>query len=530
MVPPGRPPTIEWWNDQTPPQPSRFSFSPGYSDHTFQSFSAPYGFEGFTLDRVRSAVAAHRLGYFWESCSMMVALMGFAPVLAALQQAIAPILALPRHVHGGDRGLAKMVAGEVEEMLVPRHGLLPSPYLPPALWGTLAIYLRLLGFAVLQHVDGDPDPVTGVRMRYTRIWEPWAVNYYRTPRKWIALTTEGPVEIKNDGKFTLVIDEQEGHFTGAIVALGEEVLGGKLTWEAWLSYIDFFGKPKLFATLPEKVPTTGDAGDAFQASVETIYGPDGRGVLPYGAKLDAVALPGTGGSDAFLPAIGNAVVHIAMTLLGTDGTVKSGGMDGSGAYRPAAGGPWNVRHDLIARPTMCIVRAVNGGIVAPFCDQNYGDDIEGAKRAGTWVYPALTIPIVAPDRDERIASEIKRQKALSDQVMADREAGAVVDQARVDKLAEKFEAVAFILADTTPKGGDVHEYDLELKIVAPDEQRARLGLPPLPDGIGSVERLAEERAKGLDKVGQTKITEDDAAPGEPGASDGPPAGGESEAA
>ncbi len=199
------------------PSPREFAHVAGYSDHTYANSAAPLAFEGFGLDRIRSAVALHRLGNFYESSAMMVALLGFAPVLAALQQAIAQILSSPRHIKGGDRGLAAIVADEVQDMIAPQGGLLPSPYLTPQTWGTMAIYLRMLGFCVLQHVDGDPDPVTGIRERYTRIWEPWAVQRTRSPSKWIAHTNEGPVEICNDGKFTLVIDENEGHLSGAMV-------------------------------------------------------------------------------------------------------------------------------------------------------------------------------------------------------------------------------------------------------------------------------------------------------------------------
>lgn len=506
--PPRTPPT-DWTRDQPPSPPPHFSLQPGYSDHTYQSFSAPLSFEGFGLDAVRAACGRHRLGYFYESSALCVAVLGFAPVLAALQQAIAPILALSRHVHGGDKGLAKLVAAEVEEMLgCTRGGLLPSPYLPPSLWGTMAIYLRMMGFCVLQHVDGEPDPETGVRPRYTRIWEPWAVTRYRSPRKCIALTTEGPVEVCNDGKFTLVEDEQEGHLTAAILALGEEALGGKITQEARLSFLDFFGKPKLWATPPPKVATHGEGGgDAFFASVETIYGPDGRGILPNGSNLQAVSISGEG-SKGFEDALINAIIHIYMVLTGSAGTIGAGGASGAGPYQPQKGGVWNVRHDLIARPTIAIVRAINQGVVAPYCDINYSEGITAAKRAGAWRYPVLDIPIPAPDRDERIDAEIKRQKAYTDQLAADRAAGGVVDQGRADKLAERFEALPLRLADGDPKVGEIFQYHIENKLVAPDEARARLGLPPLPDGAGSVERLAEERLAGADEAGALAKVED----------------------
>lgn len=481
---PARTPPIDWFVDQPPPPPPRSTVVPGYTDHMYQQFAAPYAFEGWDLGRINAAVAAHRLGYFVESSSLLVAILGFAPVLAALQQAVAPILALRRTITGGDKGIARFIAGELADMLTPRSGLKPSIYMPPELWGTMSIYLRMHGFCVLQHADGDMDPVTGVRPRFTRIWEPWATTFYRTPRKRIAVTTEGNVEIKNDGHFTLVCDEQEPHFTGALVALGEEAFGGKLTQNARNAWLDFFGDPKLVATLPEKVQTTGDAGDAFESAVEKIYGPGGRGVLPYGSKIDAVNITGEG-STAFREALIDRIIHIFMVLTGSAGTIGAGGPSGAGPYQPQKGGPWNVRHDLIARPIVAMVRGINQGHIGPYCDHNYADAIDGARRAGTWVDPVLEIPIVAPDRDERIESEIKRHKALVDQVVAEKAAGAEVTSDRIKALAAKFEVEPFDLA-AAPAGAASFGYDQENGIVTIDQRLAELGKPATGDDRGKM--------------------------------------------
>ncbi len=504
--PPGAIPPIQWGNDQMAP-PAPYTLRPGYTDHTFQYLSAPYGFEGWTLERIRGAVAAHSIGFFWESSLLMLVLLRFAPTLAALQQAIAPIASLPRHIHGGDRGLARMIANDLREDLLPANGLLPSSYIPPTLIPTLAITLRMMGAATLQHVDGDPDPVTGIRPRFTRIWPEWAVNAYRSPRKLLAQTTEGPVEICNDGKFTRVQDEDEGYLSGAVLALGDQTFAGKIVQGSQLSFLDFFGKPKLAAMLPEKVATTGDAGDAYYAAVTEMYGPDGFGILPFGSKVETVSLNGTG-SDKFTPALSAAVAYIYMVLTGSTGTMGPGGPTGEGPYQAKEGGFWNVRHDLMERPVRAILSGINGGHIAPYCIGNYGTAIDAAKRAGTWTWPRMTIPMVAPDRDARIASVISRQKALSDQVVAERAAGALVDDDRVRKLAELYEAEPFALADAAPRAGEIFEYHIKEKQVAPDEVRARLGLPPMPNAIGGLDRLAEERARGLDKTGQTKITEE----------------------
>ncbi len=504
MGPPQGPPKIprvDWQRDQPQPPPGRHIFQPGYSDHTFQQFGAPLIFEGFDLEMVRATVAQHRLGIFWQSSALMVAVLGFAPVLAALQQAVAPILALPRHIHGGDRGLARLVASEVEEALVPRGGLLPSRYFVPAAWGTMAVFLRMLGFCVLQHVDGDPDPETGVRPRFTRIWPSWAVQRYRSPRKDLAITTEGVVEITNDGKFTMVEDEQEGHLSAAICALGEETLLGKITQQSRASFLNFFGEPKLWATPPEHVATGIDdadgTGGAFWSCIQTIRGPGGFGVLPHGSQLQAVGISGEG-SNAFSTALLDAIIHIFMVLTGSAGTIGASGVQGAGPYQAQKGGAWNVRHDLIARPTLAIARALNQGHIAPYVDQNYGDEVARARRAGAWKDPVLDIPIPAPDRDERTAQDAARQKLLIEIVNGERAAGAEVTQDRVEKLAALIEAQPFRLVG----GGAPLTLDaIEKKIIAPDEWRAQQGLEPLPNGAGSVERLAEERLKGGDEPG-----------------------------
>ena len=491
---PGNPPPINWTRGDMPPSPSTFTFAPGYSDHTYQNLSAPQMFEGFSLERIRNAVALHRLGSFYESSTLLVALLGFAPVLAALQQAIAEIIAAPRHVRGGDRGLAKLVAAEVEAMVAPQGGLVPSPHLPPQLWGTTAIYLRMMGFAVHQHVDSEPDPVTGIRERYTRVWDPWAVRYQRSMRKWFAITSEGDIEIVNDGKFTLIIDENEGHLTGAIVCLGDEVLAGKITQEARNGFLDFFGKPKLVATLPEKIQTHGEAGDAFSSCVETIYGPDGRGVLPYGSTLTAVALPGGTNAGAFREALYDAVTMIAMVLIGTDGTLSKGDV-----Y--TAPGLFQVRRDLIARPLACIVRGINGGHIAPYCDINYKAEIRAAKRAGTWRYPVLGVDLPDPAQDARRASVVLAEKGRCEIFDMRKASGIETTQDDADKVADDLNLRRVTLAAPSAKVGQIYEWMVVNKQVSPDEVRAQVGVPPLPNGIGSVERLAEEREAGKDKTG-----------------------------
>lgn len=502
-------PPITWTGEGMAP-PSGGPPPAGYLTHTYKTGGAPIGFEGWSLPRVRLAIAAHRIGIFWESSLLMFALLGFAPVFAALSQAIAPIFDLDRYIRGGDKGLAKQVRAELEVALVPRSGLLPSPYLPPTLWGTMMIFIRMMGFVVLQHVDGEPDPDTGIAQRYTRIWPPWAVKYERTLGKWCAYTTEGTIEIVNDAHFTLVCDTLEPHLNdAAIVAISEEVLSGRLIQQLRNSWFFKYGNPKWVGILPEKVATQSPAGDAYFAALQTIVGPDGVGALPHGADFKTVGLDSKA-SDSFGAGLASVVMHIAMVLVGSTGTgIDAGEEGGDSVYKAAKGGMWTVRHDLIARPLAAIVRGLNMGHLHWYCEGNYGVDIKAAKRAGTWVDPTLDIPLPKPDQDERIAAKGARYKMALEIVAAAFEDNIAVTPEWLEKLcAPECLDIEPPLTLASIPGPRILAWHITNKIVAPDQVLAALGLPPLPDGAGSVERLATERLAGKDEAG-TKASQGD---------------------
>jgi hypothetical protein len=83
-------------------------------------------------------------------------------------------------------------------------------------------------------------------------------------------------------------------------------------------------------------------------------------------------------------------------------------------------------------------------------------------------------------------------------VQGERAAGAPPNQDRVNKLASIIEAQPFTLVDG---GVPITIEAVEKKLAAVDEWRVQQGVAPLPNGAGSVERLAEERMKGGDETG-----------------------------
>jgi hypothetical protein len=459
--------------DQPRPPPTRFEYDPRYHGHTFQSFSAPVAFDGWTLKRARDAVSMHRQGWFLESSTLAIVLLSFAPVLAAIGQRLAPALALPRKIKCGTRGLSRILGAEVEKQIAPSSGLLPSPYFPPTLWGATGFDLAFMGFTVWQHAYGEPDPETGVRMCYTRRWPSWAVNYYRYRRQFVALTSEGPIDIvSGDGKWTIIADSEEPHFLGAIVALPEEVLAGIFDKRAWSSYIDKYGNPKWIATMPPGTGVRTPEGEALFDALATIRGPDGFGIAPNGTAIKLEGLT-AGASTVVKDAIESHWQYIAAVILGSDGTMTRG----TGVYSaPIFAG---VRRDLVDRDLRAIVRGANSGHIAPWLAFNYAASIE---EASGWIDPVLDIPLPDPDADARIKSYSDRVKSFHE--IIEKEARwFVITQERVEQLAKSLEIEPPVL--NLKAIYKVSEQSRE-KFTKVDEAREAEGMTPLGDDRGQL--------------------------------------------
>lgn len=496
------------WNSDQPPPARRAPWNKDYQGHTFQSFAAPLTFDGWTLPRIRNAISLHRQGYFYESSTLALVLLSFGPTFAATGQRLAPALGLPRHVKCGSRGLSRRLGAEIQTQLVPQQGLLPSPYFPPTLYGTIGFDLAYMGFSVLQHVDGAPDPVTGIRPRFTRRWPTWATQYIRSRKILQAITNDGPVDIRNDGKFTLVADTDEPHFLGSIVALGEEVFDGKATQRGRANWIDNYSSPKWLGTMPNGVGPETDEGRAFERAIGTLRSPDGLCVLPYGSKLEAVALQATQ-STAIKDALESNWQYVAAILLGSDGTMTRG----TGVYSaPIFAG---VRRDLVDRDVGAMVRAINQGHIDPYLYNNYSSSIE---EANAWEDPVLQIQMPDPDSDARIESYAKRVQALHATIKAERDSGCIVDQERVNQLAGRYEVDAPTLAQVNEQ---VAQLDLAptdvAKVVTVNEARRSRKLPDLSDDRGNL-MISELDNKSKDSEETTSESEetserDDAQPG-----------------
>jgi len=443
------------------------------------SFAAPLGFDGFTLNRIRNAISLHRQGIFIESSTLAVSILSFPPILAAVAQRLAPVLALPRIVRAGTTGLSRILGDAIEAQVAPRSGLEPSPYVPATLWGATAFDRAMMGFFVLQHVAGAPDEETGIVPLYTRRWPTWAVQYYRYRRTYVAITDSGPVDILNDGKFTLGADAEEGLYEGAIVALGEEAFDGMATKRARASWIDRYGNPKLIGKMPANVGVNTPEGIALFNALGTIRGPDGFGVLPNGASLEWTALAASQ-STALDTALASNVMMVAIALLGQDGTMSKGG---GGVYTsPTYEG---IARTLVDRDLKTQVRTINVGHVKTWLDFNYRETI---RATPDWVEPVLDIPLPDPTADERMKSLAERTARRAELIASEKNVGFNVTQTRVDQLSRELglETITLAEASSVPVARlDLAPTDIA-KVVKVDEARRSRELGPIGDERGQL--------------------------------------------
>ena len=464
---PAKIPTPAWSSDQPmAPPPGGTPFERGYHDRTFvTAVPSPISFGGITLDVARNYVDQHDSGVsFYGSAVLAVAMTRFPEVYSALGVRCAPSISLPRQIVGGSRGLARIVREETELSICPPANR-PSPCWPATLWGAIEIDLAMQGFFVLQHVYGKPDK-RGIRRMYTRRWPTWAVWYNAYRKTYIALTTAGSIDILNDGKFTIGGKTDIPHLQGALRSLLLPVFDGSQVIQARANWIDKYSDPKWLGEMPEGQGPRSPEGKAFYEAMRTMQAPGGVGAFPHGSKVTIQGLSAEA-SAAFKEALDSDNSYVGKVLTGLD-TNASGGV-----YKPKDF--WGILHSTVGDDIAATVRSVNIAI-AHETRFNYGDAL--AEKD----YPALEIPLPDPEADARYDAAAKRQRAYTDQLVADRAAGLVVDADRNAELAAIAGAEPGVLAEksSSPKPPiDAAPTDV-VKVFTVDEVRASRGY----DAIG----------------------------------------------
>lgn len=500
------PPALSADQPQAPETPTRFR--PGYHDRTLRAYNPIRNLGGWDVKRKDRAVELHDEGIFLESATLARAVTRYAPVATALMLRRAPVLFLDRKIRRAARGFARIVGEEIETQLADRgHGELPSPTFPPVLWGAMQDNLAMMGFCWLQNVLGPPGP-DGVRMIWTRRWPAEAIQYYRYRRTFVALTLDGPVDmVDGDGKWILVAKSDEPLYDGAIRAVGSEYLSGGFARASLDNYVDEYGEPKWHGIAPEGIGPNTDNGIQFSEALQTMREPGAWAEFPYGSKLEVTQLDAKT-SQVFNDADRLSLRNILIAILGSEGGIEKN----TGVYTPAS--ILGVRYDIAADDLAAITRAMNFGRIRVYRDINYAATVEKEEAAGRWVDPVIEIELPDEELDARTEAIGKRMLSRAAVLKANAESNIATDQDAADAVSRALELEPVPIVGKR-QGGQIYDYHITQKQVAPDEVRKDLGLPEMPGGVGSLARLAEEREKGLDKTGQTKITEQTGPGGEP---------------
>jgi hypothetical protein len=501
-------PPPAWATDQPPPPASPARFQRGYHDYTFRAYNPIRSIGGWDKRRADNAIELHDQGIFLESSTLLRAAKRYAPVATAFMLRRAPVLFLDRRIRRGARGFARTVGQEIEDQLADRgHGEQPSPTWPTSLWGSIEDDLAGMGFGIVQHAYG-PQQKDGTRPCYSRLWPTESVRAYPYRRAIVAQTYDGDVDIiDGDGKWSIFAKSTMPWFDGAIRAVSSEYLSGGFARASMDNYVDEYGDPKWIGIAGEGMGPNTPEGVQFSEALAGMHEPGAWMEMPYGTKADVVQLDAKT-SSCFVDVDRIALRNILIAILGSEGGIEKN----QGVYTPES--IMGVRYDIAADDIAAIVRAINFGRIRPSIEINSAATVEREREAGRWVDPVIEIELPDAELDARTDAIAKRMLKRAEIAEANEEAGAIMDQDEWDRVSTALVLEPIRLASRRP-GGKIDEYHIVNKIVAPDQVLEDLGLPPFPGGIGSPERLAEERAEGKDKTG-AKVAQE-VAPGGPAA-------------
>ncbi len=316
-------------------------------------------------------------------------------------------------------------------------------------------------------------------------------------------------------EWTVVGRGDQPHLGGSIVALDMAFTGGMLSWRARLNLAKSAGRASPVLILPDKIPvrTTDAEGKPVQGigedAADTVAGLGSEhtgAVFPFGSTLTKFELATVGAAEYFHQELLDLLLLIMLAVIGRGGGLAK--MDAQ--YQ----GPteMDVPESLVRRDVEIFERAANG-IFAMLTRKNAGAGVSPPKLCGH-----------LPDADQiaRRKSEGEALIQVAAILKAEGDAGCAITQDRanaVTRLVAGPGVPAPVIAAESP--ARVLEWHVQQKVVAPDQALAALGLPALPGGAGSVERLAAERLAGKDESGKPASQGDATVDTTPPTVDGP---------
>lgn len=504
-----------------------------YLRKRFQTFSSLYWVVGgWNTATVRSAIDAHDAGSgFSLSGALAIVASRYPTVFAALRQRKDPPTGLAREVTGGLEGKARIARDGFAKIMRKNEDALLDDILDAR---------AMLGFSVLQTTQ-IYDEERNEQIPCTEVFPAAACFVDPSDGQLYAWTMDGRVPIRDgDGKWSVIGQGLNPQHDGAIRAVGGQVAAAWYAERDEAALSEFLGRLCPIAILPEGVAVDDELGVDIGDAIKELGKAKSGGIFQHGVDVKTLANTDAGAAALFGNFLERRSKAMARIILGTDGTMSPGS---PGVYTsPVFAG---VSFSVIRADTVLIARAFTrigqiyglrnyglGEDEAPGfrwllpdpteaerrkalaqAHKDFNDTVDGWKKNG-FAYtqadvdalardlgvkaprlpPSSAAPGAAPDAASATEPSLaERYKAFNEAVAAERANNFLVDQARVEQLAAEHGVKAPRLPEANPKGGEIFAYHITEKIVAPDQVLERLGLPPLPLGAGSVERLAQER-------------------------------------
>lgn len=443
------------------------SANQAYLGHTYETYNTLFwNIGGWSVATIRRAIDGHDTGRgLAVSWALGVVASRYPSIFGALRQRKAPPLGLKTEVTGGDRGPARLARDD--------FALAMKDAKP--LWGDVFDEHAMMGFSVLQVVMRYNDE-RGVLMPEVTRWPMTAIQFDPLEVRYLAITTEGLIPIVDDGHWLIVGTGETPHLNGAIRALALQWAKAGFTDRDEAALAEYLGRKVPIGYLPPNVAAKSDEGLEMADAIRDVGKAKSGALFPNESKVETLDNIDAGAAQLFGGVLDRCSRNFAIALLGQSGTVSPGS---PGVYTSPLFG--EVAFAIVREDTDHAARAFTR-LAEVMTLRNYGALVQ--PPGFRWVLPD-------PTEEARLKAKAEQYEAFHRAIKAEKENGFVVDQLRTEALAAEYSITPPMLADTRPQGGEIFAYHIDGQIVAKDEVRARLGLDALPDGAGSVERLAE---------------------------------------
>lgn len=408
----------------------------------------------WTIDAIRSALAAHKIGQFGPAASLVDDVFGDDRVQATLGSRTGALFG-QQSIH--ERGVAD-VDGSCEEAWRKQWHLIMSS----GVCHELKRWAIMLGFSVAEILY---DTTVTPWRQYLKPWHSRNIYYRWDIRKLVAITLDGPEIIEpGNGKWFVhaPFGEYRGWIHASIRAIADKWFIKNLAWRDWARFNERHGLPLIKAMVPA-------AGDAKQKATFV----DQMGTIGQEA---VVGLPqmvdGTGYDIQLLEARDRAWETFKGAVEGADRsiilTIKSQNLttevaEGSFAAARQHG---NVEQVTLEFDNATFASDFYDQVARPFALFNFGD-ADAATRS-SWN--------VVPEEDR--AASAKTLLDLSTAMLNLKNAGVELD---IEKMAVRY-GVPMSASASAQRIGQIYEYHINAGIPTLNEVRQSLGLPPVDGG------------------------------------------------